>query len=223
MTGATFTMVSDISADDLLASVATVPLDSVSRGMNELADRTLELTDTTTVDWPWLIGVAPAGDGWSLIAEVGGAVGDTWEVLGPLSEGRTVTACWNMPVLGIYRFQWWHDGTLRTAFEYPVEPDGLTPHDLDQILHDIGYPAGPDDYDFDSIVCSLALLGRLTGVNLTPEFLRTTDFHLGQVQLRAVASPSTYAADLKANGWKDPGLSAGAPRVPARPRHAPQE
>lgn len=207
-TGATFTLVSEIVAEELLSSLATTQLTAHARGMDELADTTLDLTDTTTVDWPWLIGVADIAERWSLIAEVGGAVGDTYEVLGPLSAGRTIAACWNMPVLGIYRFQWWHDGILRTSFEFPTEPDGLTPHDLDLLLDEVGYPSDPENLDYDPVACALALLARVTGVVLTPDFLRTADFRLGQVRLRPVAVPGTYTADLVANGWRDPSTAA---------------
>lgn len=206
-TGATFTLVSEILARELLSGVATTQLAAQARGMDELANTPFDLTNTTNADWPWLIGVADIEDGWSVIGEVGGAVGDTWEVLGPLSAGRTIASCWNMPVLGTYRFQWWHDGILRTAFEYPTEPEGLTPHDLDQIIHEVGYPSDPEDLDYDPLACALALLARVTGVVLTPDFLRTADFRLGQVQLRPAADPGTYAADLVANGWRDPGTA----------------
>ncbi|MET7381705.1 DUF6461 domain-containing protein [Streptomyces sp. NPDC005526] len=76
---------------------------------------------------------------------------------------------------------------LRLWFE-PTFPDdrwGTTPDELLDVMHGIGFHFGEDSLEPDlSEPAAFALAEHLSGIAITPELLRNTEFTCGSVEVR---------------------------------------
>lgn len=160
------TLLSGITPEDLITELAADTIAQV-RGIDALVARTVERWDAGYNPDEAVIGVAEAGPGWTLIAEVNGYLGVTEAVIGPLTGGRTAVAHFRN-INAVQRFNWWRDRRLLVDVDllFPEERFGEEP----DALGDLG------DIGSDTIAAGFVLAERITGVGCGPELFERAEF-----------------------------------------------
>ncbi|WUD77058.1 DUF6461 domain-containing protein [Streptomyces sp. NBC_00510] len=124
------------------------------------------------------LGVAPL-HGWTVMVEPNGYIGTLDGALSHLSAGRTVVSHFRN-VNAVDHFNWFENGKPRLHFEplFPYHRDGSDPESLVTAMREVGFATeegSPDDLDVVT-AATFALAERVTGIRLTPEFLKSTQF-----------------------------------------------
>jgi hypothetical protein len=105
--------------------------------------------------------------GWVVVIEDNGWQGSRPEVLRRLTGGRAVSCFWN--VNAVTRFNYANHGTVVTEFEalFPDDRGGLDPDALEDLRADLPW----DEAIGATEQLMLALAGRISGVEFTPDLL----------------------------------------------------
>ncbi|MEV2278704.1 DUF6461 domain-containing protein [Nocardiopsis sp. NPDC049922] len=131
-----------------------------------------------------LLAMAGIGDH-TLVVEANGYLGVTEERALPASAGTTWVSHF-VNINAVDAFLWAEDTDSRLWFE-PMFPDsrwGTTPDVVLGTMRRVGFDLGEDEpEEVLSVPASFALAEHLTGVALTPEFLRETTFTCGSAPL----------------------------------------
>ena len=170
------TYVRDLDPAAVIAAMTTQDRGTVS-GLTELRDRNAELIT--------LIGAAQLNN-WTVAFAPLSTIGVTKGVMLPLSEGRDILSH-SIDMSGRAEFYLWTDGTRSTYID-PVlrcgAGNGPIPSDWLPRMQEVGvdpFAEGPlPDGRFNIVETTLATAANYTGVRLTPEFLATTDFLIGE-------------------------------------------
>jgi hypothetical protein len=154
-------------------------------GVEEIVEAAFELLEPDPARQ--LIAMAAIRD-WTLLIEPHGYLGIDEETALPASVGtRWVSHFVN--VNGVSSFLWAENGTKRLGFE-PGVPDhrsGTTPDEHLEAMHRVGFQFWAETSDTAEDLsgpAAFALAEHLTGVRVTPEFLRGTTFVCGGVEIR---------------------------------------
>ncbi|MEV0532518.1 DUF6461 domain-containing protein [Kitasatospora sp. NPDC050463] len=121
-------------------------------------------------------------DGWAVALEVNGYLGTTWELLPGLAEGTRLVSHFRN-VNAVDHFHWQEGERNRLHFEplFPAERDGSDADAVAELLAKVGFDvSAADDRDIERTTTAAFALGEeLTGLRLTPEWLRTAEFVIG--------------------------------------------
>lgn len=195
------TLVSDATAEEVVTSLSGDPVTRV-RGIDALYERAVD-------NWPGgydpshaAVGVADAGHGWALIAEINGYVGVTERLIGPMAPGRTIVSHFRN-INAAYRFHWWRDGWLVVDFDllFPMERFGSDPDAVVDDIRGVGVPLDEPPEDFAAVdlgAAGFALAERITGVVCTPELFERSDFLVAAVEVPGSQEQQRYGEAL----WK---------------------
>ncbi|MGK9273154.1 hypothetical protein KXR83_19360 [Williamsia muralis] len=200
--GYCITLFRDLPASEVLAGLRAEPC-GLSHGIAELAETSARLR-AEQGGRQLVVGVADLADwaGWTLMVEVGGNIGDTRRLIGPLSPGRMIVSNWRSSD-DRARFSYWNDRTLMFGFD-PHHPDDRHGADRDgiwftmmqQIGLDLGQPAGSAG--------TFALAERIPSISgSTPTTFTDSTFLLGRVTLPDNDDLRHYDDRLEA-GWMHP-------------------
>ncbi|MFE2728546.1 DUF6461 domain-containing protein [Kitasatospora sp. NPDC059327] len=121
-------------------------------------------------------------DGWAVALEVNGYLGSLWELLPGLAGGTRLVSHFRN-VNAVDHFHWQEGQRNRLHFEplFPAERDGSDADAVAELLAGVGFDLGTaEDRDIDRTTTAAFALGEeLTGLRLTPGWLRTAEFVIG--------------------------------------------
>ncbi|MFJ9952234.1 DUF6461 domain-containing protein [Kitasatospora sp. NPDC091207] len=121
-------------------------------------------------------------DGWAVALEVNGYLGSMWGLLPGLAEGTRLVSHFRN-VNAVDHFHWQEGERNRLHFEplFPAERDGSDADAVAELLAGVGFDLGTaEDRAIDRTTTAAFALGEeLTGLRLTPEWLRTAEFVIG--------------------------------------------
>ncbi|WP_326648683.1 MULTISPECIES: DUF6461 domain-containing protein [unclassified Streptomyces] len=177
------TLVRGLSPRTLLARLGAEDEVRVT-GVQALIEPAYDACDTHDGD-RLFVGVTAVGD-WALMVEPNGWLGVTDEAVAPISRGTTVVPHFRN-INAVDHFNWFEDGELRLHFEplFPYGRDGSDPDGLVDTMRKVGFDlseGGGRDYALHT-EATFAPAERITGVLLTPELLRTSEFVCGTVPI----------------------------------------
>ena len=183
--GYCLTLISDMTANDLLNSLAAQPIGEIT-GVADLADPSMDAWDTYG-GGELVVGAATLPSGWTLMVEDNGFVGVTNSVMERVATGRQIVAHYRN-VNAVDRFTWWRDGVVQLSFEplFASDRDGESPDVLLETMREVGFQVDDSDTDVADVKhteAAFALAERITGVVLTPDVLDNATFALGRVRL----------------------------------------
>ncbi|MFJ8201030.1 DUF6461 domain-containing protein [Streptomyces sp. NPDC096152] len=178
-----FTLVHDLTPSDLLHRLDGRDEPSLT-GIDAVVDAAFDLLRQSDGKRQ-LVAMATIGL-WALLIEPNGYLGVTEARALPASAGtRWISHFVN--INGLDAFLWAEDAVKRLWFE-PMFPDdrwGATPDELLDVMHSIGFHFGEDSLGTDlSGPAAFALAEHLSGIAITPELLRNTEFICGSVEVR---------------------------------------
>lgn len=167
------TLIGGIEPGAVLTALSASTLAQV-RGIDAVAARTVERWDAGYQPDEAVIAVTETGTGWAMIAEVNGYLGVTEDVMGPLSEDRTIVSHFRN-INSVSRFHWWRDGRLLLDVDllFPDERLGAEPDALGD-LQDLGT---------DLTAAGFRLAEQITGVSCGPELFDRAAFTVAVVAL----------------------------------------
>lgn len=183
--GYTLTLARGVSPERALEAMGAEPR-GAGVGIDPIVEGTQELFMADAWAESCIAGVATLpGDGgpWALILTFDGGIAMRPRFLEALSAGSRAVMHSSNGGKPMHFFHWYEDGVPRTEFEWFTDRSGSTPDELLPLMRDVGCDLDDDsDTDvYDDKAAVLALAERLTGVRLTEELLRTTDYLLGHV------------------------------------------
>jgi hypothetical protein len=179
--GYCFTFAEGLSPGEALRRIGAREEGRTLSGIGEVHDVSCEMWDE--FETSRLLVAATKVDGWALLAESGGFVGNLQEKQRSLSDGtRVVTVFYNIGVA--HHFCWVEDGRPRLEFEFPWEAEGRDAQELAETMREAGFVLDRDGKHGHELMteAGFALAERLTGVRLTPELLESAHFTSGVVQ-----------------------------------------
>jgi hypothetical protein len=188
-TGYTLTLVRGVAPGDVLRVMEAEP-QGICTGADALIERQDELLDATDYwDESFIAGVFTVpgeGGDWTLVLHFGdGGMGMRPRFLQALSAGGRAVVHSSNGGKPIHLFHWYEKGELRTTFEWPTARDGSTPDALNSVMREVGFELSDDEGEtserVDTKAAVFALAERLTGVRVTEELLRDTEYQLGHV------------------------------------------
>ncbi|MEU9358619.1 DUF6461 domain-containing protein [Streptomyces sp. NPDC048301] len=178
-----FTLVRGLAPGELMSRLDGRP-ETPLRGITAVVDATFAQYDLEKGDRQ-LVALTTVGP-WTLMIEPNGYLGVTEERALPASAGVSwISHFVNINALGT--FLWAEDQTLRLCFDpmFPEERWGAAPDELLDVMRRTGFHFDDDDPETDlSSPAAFALAEHLTGVEITPELLRTTTFTCATVRIR---------------------------------------
>ena len=199
--GYTLTLVRDVSPATVFRWAQAEPRGRCT-GLAGLVAESLEFLNDAD-GWPeaGIVGVFTVpgeGGDWTLILDLGGDLGSRPRFMEALSAGTRAVSHSSNGGKPMHFFHWYENGRLRTTFETARLRTGTTPDALNTVLTEVGLnPHGDDAPDVDAKAAVFALTERLTGVRLTEELLRDTDFRLGEVPEEPAEEWTGITIDLR--------------------------
>ncbi|MGW2640974.1 DUF6461 domain-containing protein [Streptomyces sp. NPDC001348] len=187
--GYTLTLVRGVAPGEVLRVMGAEPLGSCT-GADALIERQDELRDPADYwDEAFVAGafsVPGEGGDWTLVLHVGeGGMGMQPRFLEALSAGGRAVVHSSNGGKPMHFFNWYEDGELRTTFERSTSRDGGTPDALNPVMREVGLALSDDEGEtnglFHTKAAVFALAERLTGVRVTEELLRDSEYQLGHV------------------------------------------
>lgn len=182
-----FTLVRGLTPAEVVTRLGGRP-EAPAQGIAALTDAAFDLFDRTEGGdggERQLIGMTAVGD-WTLLIEPNGYLGVTEERALPASAGTSwISHFVNVNAVGTFLRA--EDGVLRLEFDpmFPEDRRGTAPDELLDVMERTGFhlDGEPPETDLSSLA-AFALAEHLTGVAVTPELLRDTEFSCATVRIR---------------------------------------
>ena len=181
--GYCFTLVEGLTPGEALRRAGAEETGSLS-GVAAICEVSYDTWDEYDGD-RLFVAATTVGDGWVLLVEANGFLGNLPEQQRALSEGTRFVSHFSNIGTG-ERFHWIEDGRLRLRFEFPWEGEGSDAEAAAAVMRAAGFVPDEDDERSNRLrrEAAFALAERLTGVRLTPELLETAEYTGGLVTLR---------------------------------------